>query len=197
MSRLVRPEEEARVGSVALQEVRRDAASPGLRRAGIGAGALALGGAATAAPALARSGTFAIIQSRPTVVLGWGSATCEAPLYAAYQKGFFAPDGLNVVLYKTTTGSNPSDLLSSGKLDGAPGVLFVFLKPIEQGADVRLTAGLHGNCLRLVVATNSGIRKVADFKGKSIGVGSLGDAGMSMFTLLLAENGVDPQHDVT
>lgn len=168
-----------------------------LRRAAIGAGALALGGAAAGAPALARSGSFGILRSRPKLVLGWGGATCEAPMYTAYHKGFFAAEGLDVELYRVTAGYNTSDLLSSAKIDASPGILFVFLKPIEQGADIRIAAGLHGNCLRLVVAKNSGIKKAADFKGKSIGVGSLGDAGMSMFTLLLAENGVDPQRDVT
>jgi NitT/TauT family transport system substrate-binding protein len=168
-----------------------------LRRAGIGTGAVALAGAATAAPALAHGLAPALVHSRTKLVLGWGGATCEAPMYTAYHKGFFAAERLDVELYKVTAGYNTSNLLASGKLDGSPGILFVFLKPIEQGADIRLAGGLHGNCLRLVVAKNSGIRKPADFKGKAIGVGSLGDAGMSMFTLLLAENGVDPQRDVT
>jgi NitT/TauT family transport system substrate-binding protein len=168
-----------------------------LRRAGIGAGLLALGGAATAAPALASSGVFSVVRARTKVVLGWGGATCEAPMYTAFHKGFFAAEGLDVELYRVTAGYNTSNLLSTGKLDGSPGILFTYLKPIEQGADVRIAGGLHGNCLRLVVAKNSGITKAADFKGKSIGVGSLGDAGMSMFTLLLAENGVDPQRDVS
>jgi NitT/TauT family transport system substrate-binding protein len=167
-----------------------------VRRAGIGAGVLALGGAATAGPALARSSVFSVLKSRPKIVLGWGGATCEAPMWAAYHKGFFAAEGLDIELFKVTAGYNTSNLLSSGKIDGSPGILFTFLKPIEQGADVRLAAGLHGNCLRVVVAKNSGIKKAADFKGKSVGVGSMGDAGMSLFTLLLAMNGVDPLKDV-
>jgi NitT/TauT family transport system substrate-binding protein len=167
-----------------------------IQRAGIGAGALALGGSAIAAPALAKSSVFSVIKSRYKVVLNYGGATCEAPTYTAYQKGFYAAEGLDVELYKTTAGYNTSDLLSSGKIDGTQGICFPFFKPIEQGADIRITAGLHGNCLRVVVAKNSGIRKAADFKGKSIGVGSLGDVGMTVFTLLLAENGVDPLRDV-
>jgi NitT/TauT family transport system substrate-binding protein len=167
-----------------------------MQRAGIGAGALALGGSAIAGPALAQSSVFSVLKSRYKIVLGWGGATCEAPMYTAYHKGFFAAEGLDVELYKVTAGYNTSDLLSSGKIDGSPGILFTFLKPIEQGADVRITAGLHGNCLRVVVAKHAGITKAADFKGKSVGVGSLGDAGMSLFTLLLAENGVDPERDV-
>lgn len=167
-----------------------------LRRAGLGAGVLTLGGAVTATPALARIGVFSVLKSRTKVVLGWGGATCEAPLWAAYHKGFFAAEGLDVDLLKVTAGYNTSNLLSAGKLNGVQGIVYTFLKPIEQGADVRVTAGLHTNCLRVVVAKHSGIHKAADFRGKSIGVGSLGDAGMSLFTVLLAENGVDPQKDV-
>ena len=88
-----------------------------LRRAGIGAGALALGGAATAAPALAR-GAFAVVRSRPKLVLGWGGATCEAPLYLAYHKGFFAAEGLDVELYAESATYDDIQGLSSGTLDG-------------------------------------------------------------------------------
>jgi len=168
-----------------------------LRRAGIGTGALALASAATAAPALAHSGLFSVLKSRPKVKLGWLGASCEAPLYVAYQKGFFAKEGLDVELVNIGGAYNVTDALSSGKLDGAPGILFMYLKPIEQGADIRLTAGLHGNCLRLVIAKNAGIKKASDLKGKTIAVGALGDSAMSFFALLLAKNGVDPVHDVT
>jgi NitT/TauT family transport system substrate-binding protein len=168
-----------------------------LRGAALGAGALTLGGAATAAPALARGGVFNVVKARPKVTLGWGGGTCEAPLWAAYYKGFFAAEGLDVDVFKISAGYTSSELMASGKLNGAPGIFFTFLKPIEQGADIRLTGGLHTNCIRVVVAKNAGITKAADFKGKSIGVSAIGDPGMSLFTLLLAENGVDPQRDVT
>jgi NitT/TauT family transport system substrate-binding protein len=56
-------------------------------------------------------------------------------------------------------------------------------------------AGLHGGCLRLVVGTRSGIKKVADFTGKAIGAPE--SDVMLFFQMLLAENGVDPQHEVT
>jgi ABC-type nitrate/sulfonate/bicarbonate transport system substrate-binding protein len=96
-------------------------------------------------------------------------------MYAAYHKGFFAAEGLDVELYKVTAGYNTSKLLSSGTIDGSPGILFTYLKPIERGADVRISGGLHGNCLRVVLDKNSGITKASDFKGKAIGVGFPGD----------------------
>lgn len=168
-----------------------------LRRAGVGAGILTLGGAVTAAPALARSGVFSVLKARPKVQLGWGGATCEAPLYAAHQKGFFTAEGLDVELVRAAPGYSTGELLIAGKIDGAPGILYTYLKPIEQGADLRMVGGLHGNCVRMVVAKNAGIKKASDFKGKSIGVTNPGDAGMGLFALLLKKNGVDPQRDVT
>lgn len=168
-----------------------------LRRGGAGAGAVAIAAAVPAVPALARSVAPAIIKARPTVSLGYGGATCEAPLYVAYNKGFFAAEGLNVELVRLGNGYNTNDALSTGKLHGAPGILFTYLKPIEQGADIKLTAGLHGNCLRLVIAKNSGITKATDFKGKTIATDSFGGSAMAFFSLLLAKNGVDPIHDVS
>jgi NitT/TauT family transport system substrate-binding protein len=168
-----------------------------LARTGVGLGVLAAGGVVKAVPALAQGRAPAFVKSRPTVVLGWGGATCEAPLYTAYHKGFFADEGLNVELYREGGSYDDNATLSSGKLDGAPGILFSRLKPIEQGADIRLAGGLHGNCLRLVVGKKAGINKATDFKGKTIGVDSLGGSAMSFFILLLALNGVDPQKDIT
>jgi NitT/TauT family transport system substrate-binding protein len=166
-----------------------------LRRAGIGAGLLALGGVAPAAPALARRGAFAVLKARPKVVLGSGGITCYAPLYTAYHKGFFAAEGLDVELYAESATFDAIHALSSGTLTGDQAPAFALFPSIEQGADIRLVGGLHGGCLRLLIGRHSGIRKAADFKGKAIG--APGSDVMLFFKLLLAENGVDPKHEVT
>jgi NitT/TauT family transport system substrate-binding protein len=166
-----------------------------LRRAGIGAGLLALGGVAPAAPALARGGAFAVVKSRPKVVLGSGGITCYAPLYTAYHKGFFAAEGLDAELYAEGATFDPIHALSSGTLSADQAPAFALFPSIEQGAPIHLVGGLHGGCLRLLIGKHSGIRKVADFKGKAIG--APGPDVMLFFKLLLAENGVDPKHEVT
>jgi NitT/TauT family transport system substrate-binding protein len=157
---------------------------------------LALGGAVTAAPALAHS-TFAVVKARPKLVLGWSGATCEAPLYLAYHKGFFTAEGLNVELYAESATYDDIQGLSSGTLDGEQNPAVYYFAGLEQGAALHLVGGIHGNCLRLLAGTHSGIKTLADFKGKVIGVAAQGDPGMTIFTLLLARNGVDPKHDVT
>ena len=167
-----------------------------LRRAGLGAGMLALGGVAPAAPVLARGGAFAVLKSRPKVVLGSvGGITCLAPLYTAFHKGFFAAEGLDVELYAESATFDAIRALSSGTLSGEQDPAFALFPAIEQGADIRLVGGLHGGCLRLLIGKHSGIRKAADFKGKAIG--APGPDVMLFFQLLLAENGVDPKHEVT
>ena len=40
--------------------------------------------------------------------------------------------------------------MASGKADGGVGMALGWLKPLEQGFDVKLTAGLHGGCIRLL-----------------------------------------------
>jgi NitT/TauT family transport system substrate-binding protein len=139
-----------------------------------------------------------VLKSRPKVVLGYNGVTCEAPLYTAYHKGFFAAEGLDVELYAMPATYNDIRALSSGTLGGEQDPAFVLFPAIEQGADIRLVGGLHGGCLRLLIGKHARISKAADFKGKAIGmVGGSMDPAMLFFQLLLAENGVDPRHEVT
>src|SRR5919202_6065870 len=90
---------------------------------------------------------------------------------------------------------DPIPALSSGTLSADQAPAFALFPSIEQGAAIHLVGGLHGGCLRLLIGKHSGIRKAADFKGKAIG--APGPDVMLFFKLLLAENGVDPRHEVT
>lgn len=177
-----------------------------LRGLGVGTGALALG--ATGAGLLASCGgagssTAGKSGGSPSagaklkpVKLGWWGATCEAPLYVAYHQGFFAREGLRVELVNLGQAS-AKDAIASGKVDGAPGITFEWLKPIEQGQDIRVTGGLHGGCLRLVAAKDKGITTLADLKGKTIATDQIGGSAHSFFTVVLAGAGIDPTKDVT
>jgi NitT/TauT family transport system substrate-binding protein len=128
-------------------------------------------------------------------VLGSGGIPCYAPLYTAYHKGFFAAEGLDVEVDAYPATFDPIHALSSGTLSGDQAPAFALFPSIEQGAAIHLVGGLHGGCLRLLISKHSGIRKAADFKGKAIGVP--GPDVMLFFQLLLAENGVNPKHEVT
>jgi ABC-type nitrate/sulfonate/bicarbonate transport system substrate-binding protein len=110
-----------------------------LRPAGIGAGVLALGGAATTATlVLAQGHAFSLISSRPKMVLGWAATTCEVPLYLAYHKGFFAAEGLDVEMYAESATYDDLQGLSSGTLDGEQNPALYCFAPLEQGAAIRI-----------------------------------------------------------
>jgi NitT/TauT family transport system substrate-binding protein len=166
-----------------------------LRRAGVGAGALVLGSALGTAPVAARVAAPAVLRGRRTYRVAWAGATCEASIYTAYAKHLWAREGLDVKIVQLTPQAI-LDALGSGKIDVSDGILYNWLKPIEQGADVRMAAGLHGGCLRLVVGAHTGIKTFMDLKGKTIGTDAFGGSGMTFFSVALAKSGINPSTDV-
>src|SRR3954470_15842512 len=80
--------------------------------------------------------------------VGFIGLTCEAPIFMAMEKGFFKEEGLDVELVKCEW-SKYKDVLALGGFDVTHHLVMLFLKPIEQGLDVKFTAGIHRGCLRV------------------------------------------------
>jgi NitT/TauT family transport system substrate-binding protein len=72
-----------------------------------------------------------------------------------------------------------------------------WLKPLEQGFDVKITGGVHGGCLRLVGSKALGTTSLASLKGKTIAVSDQASPAKNFFGLLLAKEGIDPERDVS
>ncbi|WP_284967113.1 hypothetical protein [Cutibacterium namnetense] len=81
---------------------------------------------------------------------------------------------------------------SSCQYDAASGIFYSWLKPIEQGQNVKFVAGLHGGCLRLVVLKHSRFTKVANLKGATIGVPSMHSSATMFFSMDLLDAGINP-----
>jgi len=88
------------------------------------------------------------------------------------------------------------EAIASGKADAGIGMALRWLKPLEQGFDVRITTATHGGCMRMLTAKSSGIRGLADLKGKSIGVTDMAAPDKNFFSIRLAKLGIDPINDV-
>ena len=80
--------------------------------------------------------TTKIVNSKH-VKIGFIGLTCEAPIYTAYERGFFKDEGLEPELVKCNW-ANYKDNLAFGSYDITHHLVMYFLKPIEQGLDVRL-----------------------------------------------------------
>ena len=72
-----------------------------------------------------------------------------------------------------------------------------WLKPLEQGFDVKLFVGSHGGCQRLMATPESGITRLEDLKGKTIVSYGPGSPPKIAFEVTLAKAGFDSERDVT
>ena len=135
--------------------------------AAIGALLLAGNGADSRADSQAPSASLTKIR------VGYIGITCEAPIFSAVENGFFKEEGLDPELVKCEW-SKYKDVLALGGFDITHHLIMYLLKPIEQGLDVKFTAGIHTGCLRVQTAVDSKIKTVQDLRGKRIGVPGMG-----------------------
>ena len=92
---------------------------------------------------------------------------------------------------------NYKDVLALGGYDITHHLVMYFLKPIEQGLDVKFTGGIHRGCLRVQAAVNGNIRTVKDLRGKRIGVPGMGTPPFIFANRVLGANGIDPSKEIT
>jgi len=130
--------------------------------------------------------------------LSWNAgAVCLAPLPVAIEQGLFARRNLDVELVNYSGSTDQLlEAIATGKSDAGLGMALRWLKPLEQGFDVKIAAGTHGGCMRVLARSGSGIEKLADLKGKVVAVGDLAGPDKNFFSIQLARLGIDPSSEV-
>ena len=130
--------------------------------------------------------------------LTWNaSAICTVGVPVADAKGLFKKRNLNVEL--VNFGGSTDQLLealATGKADAGVGMALRWLKPLEQGFDVKITTAIHGGCMRLFAVKGSGLTQLADLHGKAVGVSDLAAPDKNFFSIRLSKMGIDPNKDV-
>jgi NitT/TauT family transport system substrate-binding protein len=159
----------------------------------------ALGVAASAGALGGRIFSPAIAGPAQKIRLGWGDvAACHAPLGFGVSKGLFAQHNLDVELYPfASSGQTAIQAIATSKADAAAGLLGDWLKPLEQGFDVKLFVGSHGGCGRIFASEKSGIKDLKDLKGKTIATFVMGASPQTVLQVSIFKAGVDPQADIT
>ncbi|MEA4924583.1 MAG: ABC transporter substrate-binding protein [Syntrophomonadaceae bacterium] len=143
----------------------------------------------------AKEQTATAPQELTKVNIGYFGTTCEAPIYAAYENGYFKEEGLEVTLVKGDA-STLKDGLATGKIDATDGLISQWMKPVEAGLNIKFTAGLHTGCVQVLVPADSKITSFKDLKGKRIGIPAIGSAGHVVAARMLFKEGIDSQTDV-
>ncbi|RBP17609.1 NitT/TauT family transport system substrate-binding protein [Roseiarcus fermentans] len=158
----------------------------------------AVGVAATAGALAGKVFSPAIAGPAPKIRLAWGDiAACHSPLGFGVAKGLYAKHNLDVELYPfTSNGQTVIQALATGKADAGAGLVGDWLKPLEQGFDVKLFVGSHGGCGRLFASERSGIKTLADLKGKTIATFVMGASPQTVLQVSIFKAGVDPNADV-
>jgi len=140
----------------------------------------------------------AIAAPATKIRLGWGDiAACHSPLGFGVAKGIYAKHNLDIELYPfMSNGQTVIQAIATGKADAAAGLIGDWLKPLEQGFDVKLFVGSHGGCGRLFASENSGIKELKDLKGKTIATFVMGASPQTALQVSIAKAGLDPNTDV-
>jgi NitT/TauT family transport system substrate-binding protein len=156
-------------------------------------------GGVVAAPFMANGLGFANAQtSAKPIRIAWNTgAVCSAPVGYAVEKGILSKHGIagETVNFAGST-EQLLEAIATGKADAGVGMALRWLKPLEQGFDVKVVAGTHGGCIRLLGSKAAGVTELAHLKGKTIAVSDLASPGKSFFSILLSRAGIDPNKDV-
>src|SRR5947209_7676744 len=135
-------------------------------------------------------------STKSKVRVGYIGLTCEAPIFMAVEKGFFKEEGLDVELVRCQWATY-KDALALGRFDVTHHLVMYFLKPIEQGLDVKFTGGIHRGCLRVQAGVKGNIKTLEDLRGKRIGVPGMGTPPFMFASRVLGAHGVDPSTEVS
>ena len=83
---------------------------------------------------------------------------CGAPIYIAYEKGFFAEEGIDANLTAADFETRKIGL-NNGNVPFVNGD-FQFFSSAEQGIDMKVIGGMHYGCIKLVVKSDSTLQAV-------------------------------------
>ena len=139
------------------------------------------------------------LPEKTPLKLTWNAtALCTSPIAVAQEAGHFARYNLEVELINFGASTEALlEAIATGHADAGVGMALRWLKPLEQGFDVKIVAGTHGGCMRLLGARNAGITEdIASLKGKTIAVTDMAAPDKNFFSILLARHGIDPNRDV-
>ncbi|WP_149538930.1 ABC transporter substrate-binding protein [Siccirubricoccus phaeus] len=156
-----------------------------------------------AAPPICRTATTDLAEAavpgpRRKLKLAWSqNGICTAAVPSAEVQGIYARHNLDIE-FVNWGGSTDQllEALATGKADAGGGMALRWLKALEAGFDVKVTAAMHGGCMRLLSAPGSGVAAIADLRGKTIGAEDMASPNKNFFSIVAAKAGIDPVNEI-
>src|SRR5215208_1292144 len=128
-----------------------------------------------------------------TVRLVRDPTICLAPQYIAEE--LLHADGITDIRYiEAASDAETSTILAQGGADFSMDFASLYIAAIDSGAPITVLGGVHIGCIELL-ASNA-IRRIADLKGKSVGVQGLGSTPQVFLNAMVLAIGLDPVRDI-
>lgn len=143
---------------------------------------------ATVAASLGFSCAFA--QTPLTFQLNWTAGGPNAGFAAAVGEGYYKAAGLDVTVVQGNGSGNTAQLVASGRSQLAYADAVAIAQLVAKGAPMKIVSTIYQSNPNAVNALKkTGIKSIADLKGKKVGVPAGGSQG-PMLPLLLQANGL-------
>ncbi|MDR0539004.1 MAG: ABC transporter substrate-binding protein, partial [Spirochaetaceae bacterium] len=108
---------------------------------------------------------------------------------------YYAEEGLDMTLVSGVSFEVIRSYLAAGKMPVINGD-FQFFPSIHEGVDVKLIAGLHEGCIKILVPIDSPIKTKEDLRGKRIAVDEIGGTPMAVASVVAGSVGIDPATEI-
>jgi len=145
---------------------------------------------ATIAAGLGFGFSAALAQTPVTFQLNWTAGGPNAGFAAAVGEGYYKAAGLDVTIVQGNGSGNTAQLVASGRSQLAYADAVAVAQLVAKGAPMKIVSTIYQSNPNAVNALKkTGIKSIADLKGKKIGVPAGGSQG-PMLPLLLQANGL-------
>jgi len=145
-----------------------------------------------------------LAQSAPAdtkIRVGWCAKTVSsaaAPFAIAMKMGWFKKDGIDVEMVPLAGSADCTKTVVTREIMFALPSVEPLAAARAQGVKAKIYyTAYQGNIYGIAVPQDSPVQKITDLKGKTIGVISMGSAGVPVAKALVAAAGLDPEKDVT
>ncbi len=140
-----------------------------------------------------------VAQDNGQVRLGFNRAWVNPALLIGVTQGYFKAAGVSIA---EKSFDNPADIvtaIASGGLDAGVSPAGILFAAVQRGVKVKavgVTQGGETPPIAYVVRTDSGIKTVADLRGKSAAIGALGGNSDLFLRYWVTKAGLDPKTDM-
>src|SRR5512138_3090806 len=144
---------------------------------------------------------FAPAPAQTKLRVGWCSRTISSaatPFAVATKMGWYKQDGVEVELIALAGSGDCTKTVATKEISFALPSVEPLAAARPQGVKAKIFyTAYQGNIYGIAVPADSPVQKIGDLKGKTIGVISMGSAGVPVAKALVAAAGLDPDKDVT